>query len=145
MVGKLSQRLLFSRMERYLIRNQAKQFVLHSKSSMKEQGSNSDSSDFYPTQIENTGNSPYYAHLFAGAVPRDSSSSDDDPFKQPKQRPRKNENAIVNISKSDSEGEDDEVPRKRKKEGTGSGQVSRSNSLRRSNSARKNKLGGNRK
>ena len=65
-------------MERYLLRNHAKQFVLTKKATKKDHSTESDSSDFNPTELENVGNHPYYDVLHQKALPNSSSSSSEE-------------------------------------------------------------------
>ena len=83
------------------------------KSAKKEQLTNSDSSDYYPTQVQNTGNSPYYVHLLANAMPDDEESDfDEDPFKDANtKRKTKGSNAIGHINGSD---DDEDLPGKKR-------------------------------
>ena len=74
MIDDIARRLLFTRMERYLIRNQAKPFVLEMKYSSKK-CSDSDSSDYYPTQLINDDQSPYFFQLLEGAIPKEANIS----------------------------------------------------------------------
>ena len=71
-------------------------------------GTDSDSSDFYPTQVINQDNSPYFAHLLACAVPQvdDESEFEDDPYAKQANQKKTNENSVVHMVESEDEEDD---------------------------------------
>ena len=79
MTGGVVQRLLFTRTERYLIRNQANPFAVRRKGVRKEQPTYTDSSDYCPDELKNIENGRYYGQLTANVI-----LSSDDAFKKPK-------------------------------------------------------------
>ena len=92
LVDRIERRNLFTRLERYLLKNQAKPFVLNASYSNKKKtpDSDSDSSDFEPIRLhEHMDDSPFYDQLFGGAVPYQdqtkSQSSDPDSIVKAKQ------------------------------------------------------------
>ena len=61
--------MLFTKLERYLLKNQAKPFVLNALAEKKQQNhTDSDSSEFEPINLRNVDPSPFYDSLLAGAL-----------------------------------------------------------------------------
>ena len=104
MTGGVVQRLLFTRTERYLIRNQANPFAVMRKGVRKEQPTYTDSSDYCPEEMKNIENGRYYGQLTANAI-----LSSDDALKKPKkEKPHKTPEPLAVINMSDEH--DTEVP-----------------------------------
>ena len=99
MIGGVVQRLLFTRAERYLIRNQANPFAVRRKSVQKEQPIYTDSSDYCPDKLQNAEDGRYYSQLHENAI-----LSSDDIFKKAKKvKPHRTPSppaqlAVVNFS-----------------------------------------------
>ena len=79
MIDVVQSRLLFTKIERFLIRNQIRPFVINQHLSVDGQRKeHSDSSDWQPRHVMSGANSPFFAQLLEGVKVRETPSEAED-------------------------------------------------------------------